>query len=213
MTASKTSDINFGKYTDGLVPVVVQDPETRCVLMVGFMNAEAYRVTESTGKVTFHSRSRKTLWTKGETSGHFLMVKDIIVDCDADTILIKATPTGPVCHTGDDTCFSERNKGGDFISNLEELIRDRKAFPVPDSYTSKLFTDGINRIAQKVGEESVELVIEALHQSDPRFISEAADLLYHVMVLLTARDIRMRDVISELESRHRHISRTSPTPG
>ncbi|MDQ3711696.1 MAG: bifunctional phosphoribosyl-AMP cyclohydrolase/phosphoribosyl-ATP diphosphatase HisIE, partial [Acidobacteriota bacterium] len=153
--------INFEKYADGLVPAIVQDALTQKVLMVGFMNRAAFEQTETTGKATFFSRSRQKLWTKGETSGNFLDVTEILLDCDADTILIKANPHGTVCHTGTDTCFNEINEGENFLFELEKTIRARKTEPKADSYTSKLFAKGINKIAQKVGEEAVELVIEA----------------------------------------------------
>src|SRR4051794_28498813 len=154
-------NINFQKYSDGLVPAIIQDAETRTILMLGFMNAESFTRTRETGRVTFFSRSRQELWTKGETSGNFLEVKEILIDCDADTILIKATPEGAVCHTGADTCFNEANEADDFLFELEKIIRQRKLQPQQDSYTSKLLAKGLNKVAQKVGEEAVELIIEA----------------------------------------------------
>lgn len=196
-------NIDFGKYADGLVPAIVQDAETRVVLMLGFMNAEAYAITEQTQKVTFFSRSRQTLWTKGETSGNFLALKEIDLDCDADTILIKATPAGAVCHTGADTCFNESNERENFLYELEKIIKDRKENPAEDSYTSKLFRKGINKIAQKVGEEAVELVIEAKDDNAELFKNEAADLLYHLIVLLAAKEVSLDEVLTILKDRKR----------
>lgn len=196
--------INFQKYADGLIPAIVQDASTHKVLMLGFMNAEAYDITLTSGKVTFYSRSRQELWTKGTTSGNFLDVKELLVDCDSDTILIKAKPAGPVCHLGADTCFGETNEQKDFLYELEQIIKHRKANPKSDSYTSKLFAAGINRIAQKVGEEAVELIIEAKDGNDERLRSEAADVLYHLLVLFAERDIRLNDIIDELRSRSRY---------
>ena len=195
--------LNFEKYADGLVPAIVQDAETQKVLMLGFMNREAFDKTEKSGKVTFYSRSRQKLWMKGETSGNFLDVKEILVDCDDDTILIKALPAGAVCHTGADTCFEEKNTNADFLFELEKIISDRKKNPSEESHTSKLFAKGINKIAQKVGEEAVELVIEAKDSDDELFKSEAADLLYHFVVLLAAKDISLREVLDVLKKRHK----------
>jgi phosphoribosyl-ATP pyrophosphohydrolase/phosphoribosyl-AMP cyclohydrolase len=195
--------INFEKYADGLVPAVVQDAETGKVLMLGFMNAEAFELTQKTHKATFFSRVRQRLWTKGETSGNFLGVTEILIDCDRDTILIKANPTGAVCHTGADTCFNETNENQDFLFELEKVILDRKANPDNDSYTSKLFAKGLNKIAQKVGEEAVELVIEAKDDSAELFKSEAADLLYHLLVLFAEKDIRLMDVLETLKQRRK----------
>lgn len=196
-------DLNFEKYADGLVPSIVQDSETHKVLMLGFMNQQALSKTEKTGKVTFYSRSREKLWTKGETSGNFLTVKKILFDCDNDTILIKAVPAGAVCHTGADTCFAEKNTSDNFLFDLEKIISDRKINPSEKSYTSKLFAKGINKIAQKVGEEAVELVIEAKDSDDELFKSEAADLLYHFMVLLAAKNIGLSEILETLEKRKR----------
>ena len=196
-------NIDFGKYADGLVPAIVQDAETRVVLMLGFMNAEAYAITEQTRKVTFYSRSRQKLWTKGETSGNYLELKEIDLDCDADTLLIKATPAGAVCHTGADTCFSETNERESFLYALEKTIKDRKENPTEDSYTSKLFRKGINKIAQKVGEEAVELVIEAKDDNAELFKNEAADLLYHLLVLLAEKDISLNEVEEVLKNRRK----------
>jgi len=193
--------IDFNKYADGLVPTIVQDGSTQKVLMLGFMNNESLDLTRSTGKVTFYSRTRKRLWTKGETSGNFLHVKEIRPDCDSDTILIKAKPSGPVCHKGMDTCFDENNESENFLFELEALIKDRKGAPQENSYTSKLFSEGLNRIAQKVGEEAVELVIESKDSDNERFKGEAADLLYHLLVLFAEKDIELKDVLDTLRQR------------
>lgn len=193
--------IDFEKFPDGLVPAIVQDPETRRVLMLGFVSRESMERTRSTGNVTFYSRSRQRLWTKGETSGNFLRVEEILVDCDSDTLLIKAAPAGPTCHTGADTCFGEEKRDPDFLYTLEQVIKDRKAVPDEDSYTSKLFAAGLNRIAQKVGEEAVELVIEAKDSSDDRFRQEAADLLYHLLVLFVEKNVPLADVVETLRRR------------
>jgi phosphoribosyl-AMP cyclohydrolase / phosphoribosyl-ATP pyrophosphohydrolase len=195
--------INFEKYADGLAPAIVQDAETRQILMLGFMNAEAFAQTRTTGKATFFSRVRQTLWTKGETSGNFLEVREILLDCDADTILIKANPLGKICHTGADTCFNEINENTDFLFELEKIILDRKENPDNDSYTSKLFAKGLNKIAQKVGEEAVELIIEAKDDDDRLFKSEAADLLYHLLVLFAEKNIALKDVLEVLKERRR----------
>ena len=196
-------NINFEKYADGLVPTIIQDFQTNKVLMLGFMNAESLQKTQETKKVTFYSRSRNTLWTKGETSGNFLHLKEIAIDCDNDTILIKAVPNGAVCHTGNDTCFAEINESDDFLYELEKIIQLRKLEPSEKSYTSKLFAKGINKVAQKVGEEAVELVIEAKDDDEDLFKNEAADLLYHFLVLLAAKDIDLQAVIEVLKERHR----------
>lgn len=187
---------------DGLVPCIVQDSETRVVLMLGYMNKEAIAKTLAEGKVTFYSRSKQRLWTKGETSGNFLLVKSTLLDCDQDTILIEARPAGPVCHTGSDTCFSQPNAGS-FIYALEKIIQDRKANPVDGSYTNKILGRGINKVAQKVGEEAVELVIEAKDDNDELFLNEAADLMYHYLLLLTAKGFSISDVEKVLQSRHK----------
>lgn len=194
-------DLDFEKYSDGLMPVIVQDPRTSKVLMLGFMNADALEQTRSTSRVTFYSRSKKRLWTKGETSGNFLDLDNILVDCDRDALLINAVPEGPVCHSGSDTCFDETNKNGDFLFALESVIKDRKKNPREDSYTSKLFAKGVDKIAQKVGEEAVELVIEAKNSNDELLRSEAADLLYHLLVLLVEKEVELRSVIGKLEQR------------
>ena len=193
---------DFSKYADGLVPVIVQDNISNKVLMLGFMNEEAFTKTKSDGKVTFFSRSKQRLWTKGETSNNFLMVKEILTDCDNDTLLIKASPTGPVCHTGADTCFNETNSSFS-LEKLENIITDRKNNPTTSSYTSSLFAKGINKIAQKVGEEAVELVIESKDDNKEKFLSEAADLLYHYLVLLKAKNYKLEDVIKILSERHK----------
>jgi phosphoribosyl-ATP pyrophosphohydrolase/phosphoribosyl-AMP cyclohydrolase len=196
-------NLDFEKY-DGLIPAIVQDNRTNKVLMLGFMNKEAYRKTLETKLVTFYSRSRKTQWTKGETSGNYLTVKKIIEDCDQDTLLVKVDPSGPVCHTGADTCFGEDNKAGiEFIEYLRQIIKDRKEHPTDQSYTSSLFEKGINKIAQKVGEEAVELVIEGKDDNKDLFLNEAADLLFHYLVLLEAKGISLSEVIEVLQSRHK----------
>lgn len=195
--------INFEKYADGLVPAIVQDAETQKVLMLGFMNAESFEITKETGKVTFFSRSRQKLWTKGETSGNFLELKELLVDCDADTILVKAKPVGAVCHTGADTCFDEQNEAENFLFELEKIIIDRKHNPSETSYTSKLFAKGINKIAQKVGEEAVETVIEAKDENDELFKNEVSDLLFHLLILLAAKDVKLGEVLEVLKERRR----------
>jgi len=195
--------IDFAKYADGLVPAIIQDYRTQKVLMLGFMNEEAFKKTEASGLVTFYSRTKKRLWTKGEESGNNLMVRQILPDCDHDTLLIKAEPKGPVCHTGADTCWSEKNHPEDFLFYLEDIINLRKKAPPEKSYVSRLFDSGINKIAQKVGEEAVELVIES-KDSDNKdlFLGEAADLLFHFLVLLNAKGYNLQDVISVLQNRH-----------
>lgn len=197
---------DFAKYTDGLMPVIVQDTNSGKVLMLGFMNKEALDKTRTDGKVCFFSRSKQRLWTKGETSGNFLLVKDILPDCDNDTLLIKATPTGPVCHTGADTCFNESNPSFS-LQQLENVIADRLTNPSDASYTSKLFQKGINKVAQKVGEEAVELVIESKDDNPELFLGEAADLLYHYVLLLRAKQFCLDDVLQVLATRHREKQR------
>jgi phosphoribosyl-ATP pyrophosphohydrolase/phosphoribosyl-AMP cyclohydrolase len=194
--------VDYKKYTDGLVPAIVQDFNTHKVLMLGFMNEEAVKKTMSEGKVTFYSRSKKRLWTKGEESGNFLMVKEILSDCDDDTILIKAHPLGPTCHTGADTCWSERNHSEDFLYYLEDIIELRKKSSDEKSYVKQLLGKGINKVAQKVGEEAVELVIEAKDSNDDLFLGEAADLLFHYLILLNAKGHNLQDVVNVLRSRH-----------
>ena len=194
--------INFSKYPDNLVPAIVQDASTKTVLMLGFMNEAAVEKTKELQKVTLFSRSKNRLWTKGEVSGNFLLLKDIKVDCDNDTLLISATPVGPVCHTGTDTCWGEKNTSDSFLQQLEAIISDRKNNPTDKSYTSSLFAKGINKIAQKVGEEAIEIVIEAKDNNDDLFLNEGADLLFHYLILLQAKGFKLRDVIEVLKSRH-----------
>lgn len=193
---------DFDKMPDELVPVVVQDDVTRAVLMLGYMNSEAFEKTQTEHRVTFYSRSKKRLWTKGETSGNFLEVKSMHLDCDADALLIKATPLGPVCHTGSATCWNETNEGVSFIHRLEQIIQQRKNNPDAGSYTASLLAKGINKVAQKVGEEAVELVIEAKDNNDELFKNEAADLMYHYLVLLAAKGFSLQDVEAVLKARH-----------
>ena len=196
--------IDFQKSPDGLVPAVVQDADTFKVLMLGYMNVEALEQTQKEGKVTFFSRSKQRLWTKGEESGNFLLVKHIAVDCDKDTLLIKAEPLGPVCHTGADTCWDEKNHREDFLALLEETIAARRLEADPEkSYVARLFGKGINKIAQKVGEEAVELVIEAKDHDDKLFLDEASDLLFHYLILLNAKGYNLQDVTNVLRERHK----------
>ncbi|MVM39898.1 bifunctional phosphoribosyl-AMP cyclohydrolase/phosphoribosyl-ATP diphosphatase HisIE [Spirosoma sp. HMF3257] len=218
------SEINFDKSPDGLIPAVIQDAETGKVLMLGYMNREAYDKTVAENIVTFFSRSKQRLWTKGETSNNFLHVREIRIDCDGDTLLIKAAPAGPTCHTGADTCFNEVNEskadhpagnhpvgghpaggnpaGGAFLNYLQGIIHDRKVNPTDKSYTTSLFNRGVNKIAQKVGEEAVELVIEAKDNNDDLFKGEAADLLFHFLVLLEQKNIDLNDIVAVLQTRH-----------
>jgi phosphoribosyl-ATP pyrophosphohydrolase/phosphoribosyl-AMP cyclohydrolase len=193
--------IDFSKQ-DGLVPCVVQDADSRVVLMVGFMNEEALKKTLSEKRVTFFSRSKQRLWTKGETSGNYLELVDIIPDCDNDTLLVKVHPAGPACHTGADTCFNESNMTWS-LPALERVIAERKTSPKKGSYTTALFESGMNKIAQKVGEEAVELVIEAKDNNPELFINEAADLMYHYLVLLQAKGFALSDVEKVLRARHK----------
>jgi len=194
--------IDFKKYSDELAPAVIQDYKTNKVLMLGFMNEAALNKTMAEGKVTFFSRSKKRLWTKGEESGHFLLVKQVLSDCDNDTLLIKAAPLGPTCHTGADTCWSERNHNDNFLFYLEDIIKLRKASTDDTSYVRQLFSKGINKIAQKVGEEAVEMVIEAKDNNDDLFLNESADLLFHYLLLLNAKGHNLQDVIDVLTKRH-----------
>lgn len=195
--------LDFNKNTEGLVPAIIQDTFTQKVLMLGFMNQEAFEKTKAEKIVTFYSRSKKRLWTKGETSGNFLYVQDIKIDCDSDTILIKVHPKGAVCHTGADTCFKEENKTSiHFLSYLQALIKDRKQQKPKESYTASLFHKGINKIAQKVGEEAIELVIEAKDENRELFLGEAADLLFHYLVLLEAKNVSLDEVVAVLQKRH-----------
>jgi len=193
--------IDFNKG-NGLVPAVIQDYSTLQVLMLGYMNEEAFRKTQQEGKVTFFSRSRNRLWTKGETSGNFLIVKEIIIDCDNDALLIKADPSGPVCHTGTKSCFGEETSKG-FIYKLEQIINQRVDNNIGESYTNKLFRKGINKVAQKVGEEAVELIIEAKDDDPELFKNEAADLLYHLLILLKTKKVSFSDIEEILQSRHK----------
>lgn len=193
---------DFSKYVDGLIPAIIQDSATGVVLMLGFMNEEAFQKTTETKLVTFYSRTKQRLWTKGEKSENYLHLIDIKPDCDNDTLLIKAKPVGPVCHTGADTCFNEQNHSDNFLFELEKIIADRKENPTEKSYTSSLFTKGINTVAQKVGEEAVELIIEAKDNDAEKFKNEAADLLFHYLVLLKAKGFVLNDVIEILKQRH-----------
>ena len=194
--------MNFQKL-NGLVPAIIQEPAGGKVLMTGFMNKEALETTRQTGKVTFYSRTRNTLWTKGETSGNFLLVKEIIEDCDNDTLLIYAQPVGPVCHTGSPTCFEEDTGPAlAFLAQLQEVIIGRKGQSAETSYTARLFEKGLPRIAQKVGEEAVECVIEAMKGDKEKFKEEAADLIYHLIVLLAQQDLNLEEVVEVLRKRH-----------
>ena len=196
-------NLDFDK-AGGLIPAVIQDAATEKILMVGFMNSEAYQKTVESRLVTFYSRTRHRLWTKGEESGNYLDVAEILVDCDHDTLLVKALPRGPVCHTGADTCFNEKNShdGIHFLEYLQNFIKVRQKEMPENSYTTRLFESGINKIAQKVGEEAVELIIEAKDQNDELFLNEAADLMFHFIVLLTARGCSLKDVAEVLYQRH-----------
>ncbi|MCC6690888.1 MAG: bifunctional phosphoribosyl-AMP cyclohydrolase/phosphoribosyl-ATP diphosphatase HisIE [Bacteroidia bacterium] len=194
---------DFSKSPDGLVPAIVQDSNTQTVLMLGYMNNEAFEKTKKEKRVTFFSRTKKRLWTKGEESGCFLDVKEIKIDCDNDTLLIKAKPLGPVCHTGSETCFNETNEPDNFLSKLENIINARKNNPKEKSYTSSLFQKGINKIAQKVGEEATELIIEAKDNNAELFKNEAADLLFHYLILLSAKGFKLADVLEVLKGRHK----------
>ncbi len=194
-------EINFSKSNDGLVPVIIQNYLNNQVLMLGYMDEEAFTKTKELGKVTFFSRSKNRLWTKGEESGNFLVVKSMAIDCDNDTILIKVKPFGPTCHTGSTTCFQEVSNRG-FVYELEQTINDRIDLAEDkDSYTYKLYNKGINKIAQKVGEEAVEIVIEAKDSNDELFLGEAADLLYHYLILLKAKGFKLENVENVLKSR------------
>ena len=196
-------NVDFDKC-GGLVPAIIQDAKTRVVLMLGYMNDEALRHTQESGLVTFYSRSRQCLWTKGETSGNYLHLVDIKVDCDNDTLLVQATPDGPTCHKGTDTCWGEKNNPNPllFLSELSDFIEQRHREMPEGSYTTSLFRDGLNRMAQKVGEEALELVIEATNGTDERLIYEGSDMLYHLIVLLTSKSLRIEDMARELMERH-----------
>ncbi|HTL83200.1 MAG TPA: bifunctional phosphoribosyl-AMP cyclohydrolase/phosphoribosyl-ATP diphosphatase HisIE [Bacteroidia bacterium] len=201
---------DFSKSSDGLLPAIIVDATTSKVLMLGYMNREAFDKTEKEKRVTFFSRSKNRLWTKGEESGNFLDVKSVAIDCDNDTFLVKVVPHGPVCHTGTDTCWGETNPStspgqvaGNFLKHLEEVIQSRKNADPSSSYTASLFAKGINKIAQKVGEEATEIVIEAKDNNDELFLGEAADLLFHYLILLAAKNKNLGDVIEVLERRHK----------
>ncbi|NND79203.1 MAG: bifunctional phosphoribosyl-AMP cyclohydrolase/phosphoribosyl-ATP diphosphatase HisIE [Maribacter sp.] len=196
--------IDFTKNKDGLVPAIIQDATTKNVLMLGYMNEEAYSITINTQKVTFYSRTKQRLWTKGEESGNFLNLVNIKNDCDNDTLLVQVDPSGPTCHKGSDTCWNEENKQQfGFLSTLEEIIRDRKENQDNSkSYVASLFRSGINKVAQKVGEEAVEVVIEAKDENEDLFLNESADLLFHYLILLQAKDYKLNDIVKVLEQRH-----------
>lgn len=205
-------NIDFNKNQDGLIPAIIQDSITKTVLMLGYMNQEAYIKTLDTKKVTFYSRTKKRLWTKGEESGNFLNLVDVKLDCDNDTLLVLVDPVGPTCHKGTDTCWGEENKTTfGFLSELERIIQNRKEqaegiVPIPEgvkpSYVSSLFKSGINKVAQKVGEEAVEVVIEAKDDNDDLFKNESADLLFHYLILLQAKGYKLQDIVAVLQSRH-----------
>jgi len=194
---------DFKKYTEGLLPAIVQDAQTRKVLMLGFMNAEAWEKTQQTGQVTFFSRSKQRLWTKGEESGNSLELVSHALDCDADTLLLQVHPKGPVCHTGGATCWNDSNTSGNFLETLEQVIDNRKSADPESSYVAKMYAKGLNKIAQKVGEEAVELVIEAKDNNPELFLNEAADLLFHYLLLLNAKGVNLQKVTDLLQERHR----------
>lgn len=197
-------DIEKLSYDEkGLIPAIVQDADTRVVLMQAYMNAESLQKTFETGKACFFSRSRRRLWTKGEESGNFMTVREILADCDDDSLLVKVSPAGPACHTGADTCWEEKNTPADFLFYLQDFLRARKNDDPNESYTARLIARGINKVAQKVGEEAVEVVIEAKDDNEDLFLNECADLMYHYIVLLIAKGYRLQDVIGVLEQRHR----------
>ena len=197
-------ELNFSKSPDGLLPAIVQDAKTKTVLMLGYMNEEALQHTQESRKVTFFSRSKQRLWTKGEESGHFLNLVSLKADCDHDTLLIQAEPQGPTCHKGTDSCWGEENKASyGFLTELENTIAQRKAADDDDSYVASLFRKGINKIAQKVGEEAVETVIEAKDNDEALFLNESADLLFHYLILLQAKGYQLSDIVRTLEERKR----------
>ena len=197
-------ELNFSKSPDGLLPAILQDATTKTVLMLGYMNEEALQLTLASGKVTFFSRSKKRLWTKGEESGHYLNLVSLKADCDNDTLLIQAEPQGPTCHKGTDSCWGEENKASyGFLTALENTIAQRKAADDDDSYVASLFRKGINKIAQKVGEEAVETVIEAKDNDEALFLNESADLLFHYLILLQAKGYQLSDIVRTLEERKR----------
>ncbi len=200
--AEMVKRLDFSKSANGIIPVVIQDASTNVVLMVGYMNREALLETIESKLVTFYSRNKQRLWVKGETSKNFLHFVDMKTDCDFDTLLIKAKPDGPVCHTGAETCFNEDNVSDDFLKTLEKIILGRKKYPVSGSYTSTLFKKGLNSIAQKVGEEAVELVIEAKDNHKKLFLNEAADLMFHYLVLLREKNVELDEVLNILKERH-----------
>lgn len=197
----EADDLKFDEK--GLIPAIVQDADTGVVLMLGYMNRESLEVTQKSGRVCFFSRSRQKLWTKGEESGNFLSLQEIKADCDRDTLLVKAVPAGPVCHTGAETCWGESNQTNDFLFFLQRFLQKRKDESPEESYTARLISRGINKVAQKVGEEAVELVIEAKDNNDGLFLNEAADLMYHYIVLLIAKGYGLEDVCRVLKSRHK----------
>jgi len=192
--------LDFSKQN--LIPAIIQDSTTGIVLMLGYMNEEAFEKTKKENRITFFSRSKNRLWTKGETSGNFLNVKNILLDCDNDTLLIKAIPVGPSCHTGADTCFNEKN-AGNFLEKLQKIIKDRKNNPSEKSYTASLFKEGINKIVQKIGEEATEVIIEAKDNDSEKFKNESADLLFHYLILLEAKNVSLNEVIEVLEKRNK----------
>jgi phosphoribosyl-ATP pyrophosphohydrolase/phosphoribosyl-AMP cyclohydrolase len=196
-------EVLFSKFDDGLVPAIVQDQVTGKVLMLGYMNAEAFQQTLALGKITFFSRSKNRLWTKGEESGNFLLLVSHAVDCDGDALLFKVTPVGPVCHTGTDTCWGEVNESNDFLKKLESIIESRKSGSDDASYVKTLLAKGVNKVAQKVGEEAVELVIEAMRNENEDFLNEAADLLFHYLLLLNSKGYNLDDIKAILQQRHK----------
>ena len=195
--------IDFNKFHDGLVPAIIQDIRTNKILMLGYMNQEAFDATMSTTRITFFSRSKNRLWTKGEESGNFLELKSVMLDCDADALLFKVQPLGPVCHTGADTCWDEKNHADDFLDHLEHIIELRKKSTDASSYVKTLMEKGINKVAQKVGEEAVELVIEAKDNDDEKFLDEAADLMFHYLLLLNSKGFNLAQVKEILKQRHK----------
>jgi phosphoribosyl-ATP pyrophosphohydrolase/phosphoribosyl-AMP cyclohydrolase len=198
----KDLNIDFTKFPDGLVPAIIQDQHTSKVLMLGYMNKESFDATMDSTRITFYSRSKQRLWTKGEESGNFLELKSVSLDCDQDALLFKVNPLGPVCHTGADTCWDEKNHSDDFLEYLEDIIELRKNGSDENSYVKSLLARGINKVAQKVGEEAVELVIEAKDQDNDKFINEAADLMFHYLLLLNTKGFSLQDVKDTLKKRH-----------
>lgn len=195
-------NMDFKKFSDGLIPAIIQDLDTGKVLMLGYMDLDAFNATMSTGKITFFSRSKNRLWTKGEESGNFLYLKSYALDCDQDALLFKVSPLGPVCHTGADTCWNEENASDDFLQHLESIIELRKNSSDENSYVRSLFNKGINKIAQKVGEEAVEVIIEAKDNDDDKFLNESADLLFHYLLLLNSKGFNLDHVKNILKKRH-----------